>query len=130
MAIIEECEGHEVYISKRYKPVAIRVKPVPGVFPSEASVKRNMPSDVLTGLHPLTSHPPEFVPTARFTQERMTALEINKDGFLWPEEEKLFKHVFKLNERVLAFEEADRGTFRDDYFTPYIIPTVPHVPWI
>jgi hypothetical protein len=34
-----------------------------------------------------------------------------------------------LNERVLAFEDNERGTLREDYFSPYIIPTVPHVLW-
>lgn len=51
-------------------------------------------------------------------------------GFLWPEEEKLFAHIFKLNENSLTFEESQRGTLRDDYFTPYIIPTIPHIPWV
>ena len=53
----------------------------------------------------------------------------NKDGFLWPEEEKLFKHILQLNQHTLVFEEEHRGTLREDYFTPYIIPTVPHIPW-
>ncbi|KAA1468289.1 hypothetical protein DENSPDRAFT_750516, partial [Dentipellis sp. KUC8613] len=48
---------------------------------------------------------------------------------LWPEEEKLFMNVMCLNEDALAFEETDRGTFKESYFSPYIIPTVPHVPW-
>ncbi|PCH43701.1 hypothetical protein WOLCODRAFT_75433, partial [Wolfiporia cocos MD-104 SS10] len=34
-----------------------------------------------------------------------------------------------LNERVLAFEEYHRGTFCEDYFTPYIIPVIEHKPW-
>jgi hypothetical protein len=59
----------------------------------------------------------------------MNKLEINSDGYLTEEEEKLAKHVVKLNERVFAFEERERGKFRDDYFSPYIIPVEPHVPW-
>jgi hypothetical protein len=34
-----------------------------------------------------------------------------------------------LNEKAFSFEEADRGTFSEAYFTPYIIPTILHVPW-
>ena len=34
-----------------------------------------------------------------------------------------------LNEETLAFIQTDRGTFKKSYFTDYIIPTVPHVPW-
>jgi len=34
-----------------------------------------------------------------------------------------------LNEEALCFEEAERGTFKEPYFSPYIIPTIPHIPW-
>ncbi|KAJ2974290.1 hypothetical protein NUW54_g11915 [Trametes sanguinea] len=109
-----------------YKPVDRRVKPVPGVFPEDARVIRQFPEDPLETLVPLTPHPPVFEPTPKLTQERMDGLQINSDGFLWPEEERLFQHIFRLNEKVLAFEEGDR----EDYFSPYIIPTIPHVPWM
>lgn len=56
-------------------------------------------------------------------------LNINPDKFLWPEDEKLFVHVMMLNEDALAFQESQRGTFKESYFSPYIIPTVPHEPW-
>lgn len=50
-------------------------------------------------------------------------------GFLWPEEEKLFIQVMMGNEEAPAFEETDRGTLREDYFSPYIMLTVPHTAW-
>jgi len=34
-------------------------------------------------------------------------MKLNSDGFLWPEEEKPFAHVMKLNEVVLAFDESE-----------------------
>src|SRR5215471_11267002 len=34
-----------------------------------------------------------------------------------------------LNEGAIAFEDTERGTLREDYFSPYIIPTIPHIPW-
>jgi transposase InsO family protein len=61
--------------------------------------------------------------------ERLNILKINPDGFLWPEEEKLFIMAFTNNEKVLAFTEEERGTLRQDYFSDYIIPVVEHVPW-
>jgi hypothetical protein len=61
--------------------------------------------------------------------ERLAELNINPAGFLWPEEEKLFQHVMKLNETGIAFEDIERGTLKDSYFSPYIIPTIPHLPW-
>lgn len=112
-----------------YKRVDRKVKPVPGVFPEDARVIRNIPKDPLLSLPPLTKCPPKFVPTTKLTAERLAEMKINADNFLWPEEEKLFAHIFTLNEKSLAFVESDRGTLREDYFSPYIIPTIPHVPW-
>lgn len=112
-----------------YKRVDRRVKPVPGVFPEDARVERRFPEDPLLSLPLLTPNPPDFTPGERLTIERLEEIKINEEGFLWPEEEKLFAHILKINEQALAFQESHRGTFREDYFTPYIIPVVPHEPW-
>ena len=98
------------------------------MFLEDARITRQFLKDPLTTLLELPTHPPEFMPTLHLTEERLKILCIN-EGFLWPEEEKLFAHIFKLNQYTLAFEESHRGSFRDDYFSPYIIPTVPHIPW-
>ncbi|KIK10409.1 hypothetical protein PISMIDRAFT_124416, partial [Pisolithus microcarpus 441] len=37
--------------------------------------------------------------------------------------------IMKLNEHMLAFDKSEQGNFRSDYFTPYIIPVLPHKPW-
>ena len=113
-----------------YKRVDRKVKPVPGIFPEDARVHRQIPEDPLKTLLPLPAHPPDFIPTKKITAERLEMMSINGEGFLWPEEEKLFIHIMVLNENAVAFEDAERGTLRDDYFTPYIIPVVEHVPWI
>ncbi|SJL18083.1 uncharacterized protein ARMOST_21655 [Armillaria ostoyae] len=59
----------------------------------------------------------------------MAELNVNQDNFLWPEEEKLFKHILVLNKQTLPYEEKDRGTFSREYFSDYIMPVVPHTPW-
>lgn len=61
--------------------------------------------------------------------ERIEGMNLNKYDFLWPEEVKLFKHVLKLNEAAIAFDESEKGRFRDDYFSPYVISVVEHEPW-
>jgi hypothetical protein len=33
------------------------------------------------------------------------------------------------NEKTLAFVETDRGTLKEEYFSPYVMATVPHTPW-
>jgi hypothetical protein len=112
-----------------YKQVDKKVKPVPGVFPQEAQVTWNVPYDPLETLVPLSPHPPEVVFTPKLTKEQIEALKINSKGFLLPEEEKLFWHIMWLHQDALAFEDTDRGTLKESYFSPYIIPTVPHIPW-
>ena len=113
-----------------YKRVDKKVKPVPGVHPEEAKGTYQIPRDPLLTMPALSPHPPDFIPTEKLTQERIDSLNLNPDGFLWPEEMKLFLHILKLNEKALAFSDEDRGTLSREYFSDYIIPVVPHVPWL
>lgn len=117
-------------VNTMYKPVAKKIQPIPGVYPEEARTRRSFPEDPLLSLPPLSPNPPEFVPSKRLTLERLQSLEINNANFLLPEEEKLFNHIMLLNQHTLAFEETDRGTLKEEYFSPYIIPTVEHIPWV
>lgn len=112
-----------------YKRVDQKIRPVKGSFPEESHVRRQFPEDPLIGLSTLPTHPPIFVPSNRMTTDQLEMLELNVTGFLLPEEEKLFQHVMYLNREALCYNEADRGTFKESYFSPYIIPTVPHEPW-
>jgi len=112
-----------------YKRVDKKIHPISMQLPPDFEVIRQIPEDPLLTLPPLTNQPPEFIPTAKITPERMEELNVNSTGFLWPEEEKLFQHVMKLNENGIAFEDIEQGTLKETYFSPYIIPTIPHTPW-
>ena len=113
-----------------YKRVDRKVKPVPAVFPEDAKVTRRIPQDPLESLEPLPMRPPVFKPDGgRLTQERLDAMELNPTGFLWPEELNLFHLILQRHQNHFVFEDSQRGSFREDYFSPYIIPVVPHVPW-
>lgn len=112
-----------------YKPVDRKVRPIAGTMPEEARTIRHIPEDPLLTLPQLSMTPPDFVPTTKLTAERIISLDLNRYGFLWPEEVKLFQEVLRLNERALAFDESEKGRFKDEYFSPYIIPVVDHVPW-
>ena len=96
-----------------YKRVDRKIKPVPVVFPEDARVVRNFPENPLLSLPALPFRPPEFTQdtNGRLTQERLEAMNINPKGFLWPEEEKLFKHILKLNQNYFVFEDSQRGSF-------------------
>ncbi|KAJ7145968.1 hypothetical protein C8R44DRAFT_599144, partial [Mycena epipterygia] len=122
-------DGREFHSFTMYKRVDKKIRPVSTTFSPEYEVTRRIPQDPLATLPELPVHPPEFKPTKRLDAERLKILEINKDGFLSKEEEKLFVHVMELNQEALAFEDAERGTFKDEYFSPYKIATVPHTPW-
>ena len=112
-----------------YKRVDKKVKPVSTTFPEDYYIHRCISKDPLLTLLPIPYHPPEFVPTSKFSKDCMEILNVNSTNFLWPEEEKLFKYIMNLNEEAIAFEDAERGTLKESYFSPYIIPTVPHIPW-
>ena len=112
-----------------YKKVARKVKPVPASLPEDFRTIRRIPSDPLLSLPPLPVLPPDFAPGSRLTQERLDDLQLNRYDFLWPEELKLLHHILLLNELGLAWTEAEKGRFRDDYFSPVKIPVIEHVPW-
>ena len=119
--------GAESYTA--YKRVDKKIRPVPGTIPENIKVIRRFPEDPLLSLENLPTKPPNFQPDGRLTQDRLDEMKINEDKFLWPEEEKLFAHILKIHQDSLVFEDSQRGSFREDYFSPYIIPVVPHEPW-
>lgn len=122
-------EEEEVEVHK-YKKVEDRVRPVPAIMPEDVKVHRTLPNDPLGNLPVLPFHAPEFIPTPKMTQERMNKLGVDDNRDLSEEERELLKHVLVLNERSIAFEENERGTFRRDYFSDYQIPVTEHVPWV
>ena len=112
-----------------YKKVARKVRPVPTSLPEDFCTVCRIPEDPLLTLPALPARPPEFSPGPRLTAEWLEDLELNRYNFLWPEELKLLTHVLKLNESGLAWTEAEKGRFRDDYSGPVKIPVIEHIPW-
>ena len=115
---------------QKYKAVDKKIRPVPAIMPEDAKVQRTFPEDPLENIPALPFKPPEFTPTQKVTQERMEKLGIDENSELTSEEKQLLKHIIVLNERSIAFEEGERGTFRRDYFSDYQIPVVEHEPWV
>jgi hypothetical protein len=76
----------------------------------------------------LPMHPPDFVPTLRYTQEQYKKLQLNPNGFLWPD--KLAHHLVKEQEECLLWIEEEKGEFQQDFFPPIRILMVPHMPWV
>jgi len=92
-----------------YKKVAKRTHPVPTTLPQYAKVRRHFHEDPLTTLPIISKHPPIFVPSEKLSDERMDAFKVFSNKFLWEEEKKLAAAVLKINEKGLAWEEADKG---------------------
>ncbi len=88
-----------VLASKKYKPVALKVKPLLGDLPDKFRIVRDIKGDPLKDIPLLSTSLPEYVPTARYTPERKAKIDENHpEGFLWPEERKLMHHFMTIQE--------------------------------
>ena len=115
----------------KYKPVALKTRPVIQELPAEFRIKREIIGDPLAEMPKLLANPPDFVPTGRYTQERKDQFEaVHKEEFLLPEERKLMHHFMMLQSYGFAWDDTERGRFREDFFPPIDIPVVPHKPWV
>src|SRR5882724_4009525 len=100
----------------RYKKAANCVHPIQMTLPEDHCILHRIPSDPLISLPVLPKHPPDFIPSEKFTKERREKMNINLSGFLWPEEEKLILFLIKAQEEVIAWDPTEHGNFRKDYF--------------
>ena len=114
----------------KYKKVDQKVRPISMMLPEDFCTIQHIPEDPLFLLPTLPTHLPEFMPGEHLTQECLDRLMLNAGNFLWPEELKLVQHILKLNELVLAWTEAEKGQFSDEYFAPIKIPVIEHIPWV
>ncbi|SJL18883.1 uncharacterized protein ARMOST_22485 [Armillaria ostoyae] len=120
-----------VLASKKYKPVALKVKPLLGDLPDKFRIVRDIKGDPLKDIPLLSTSPPEYVPAGCYTQERKAKIDENHpEGFLWPEERKLMHHFMTIQEQAFAWDDTESGHFREDFFPPIDIPIVPHTPWV
>ena len=128
---LERDEGVGQRSVYKYKPVAQKVKPVIQELPSKFRIIRDIKGDPLAGMPELSPNPPDFEPVGRYTQERKEKFDqVHKEEFLLPEERKLLHHFMMQQSYGFAWEESERGVFREDFFPPIDIPTVPHKPWV
>jgi len=121
------CNPSLVY---KYKKVDQKVRPVPSTLPEDFRNIHHIPIDPLLSLPPLPPHPPDFSPGECLSQECLDELALNTHNFLWPEELKLLQHILKTNKLRLAWTEAEKGWFKDEYFSPVKILVVEHTPWV
>ena len=114
----------------QYKPVARKIKPVIGELPDKFRIVRTIIGDPLADLPTLPTNPPAFSPRGRYTQERKELFDKLNPGFLLPPERDLMHYFMMIHEDGFAWESAERGHFREDFFPPVDIPVIPHKPWV
>lgn len=120
-----------IFKTRKYKPVAQKVRPVLAELPDKFRIVRNIVGDPLADLPTLSPNPPPFVPTGRYTSERRDIIEkVHPEGFLWPEERKLMHHFMCVQNMGFAWDDSERGRFREDFFPPVIMPVIEHKPWV
>ena len=113
-----------------YKPVTKKVRAVLAPLDEEFRITRSLPDDPLSGLKPLPSHPPDFIPGVHFTQERADNLDLDPANWLWPDKVKLVRWIVLEHEMAFTWVPTECGCLDKRYFPPVKIPTIPHTPWV
>ena len=125
---VEENGLRSVY---KYKPVALKVKPVIQKLPAEFRIKREIIGDPLAEMPKLSTNPPEFAEMGRYTKERKDKMDkVHGGEFLLSEERKLMHHFMTLQSYGFAWDDTERGKFREDFFPPIDISVILHKPWV
>ena len=115
----------------KYKPVALKTRPVIQELPDKFRIKREIIGDPLADMPELSPNPPDFVPKGRYTEECKEKIDsVHEGDFLLPEERKLMHHFMMEQNLGFAWDDSERGRFREDFFPPIDIPVVPHRPWV
>ena len=114
----------------KYMPVARKVRPVAATLAKNTHPKRRFPEDPLLTLPVLLQNPSaQLVFSDQLMMERWAAFGLKEKGFLWEEEVNLVFEMLMKNEAALAWDDLERGKFREDYFDPVVIPTIEHELW-
>ena len=99
-------------------------------MPDKYRIVRNIIGDPLASMPVLDPRPIAFKPCGRYTLERKEIIDKNNPGFLLDEERKLLHHFMMLHQDAFAWNDTERGHFREDFFPPIEMPVVPHIPWV
>jgi len=100
-----------VVTKKKYKPVALKVKPVITELPERYQIHHHINGDLLQGIPTLNLTPPPFTPTGRYTLERHNKVDRNHGDFLWDEECTLMHDFMCQQNRAFAWNDTEKGQF-------------------
>ena len=74
----------EIYATskKKYKPVALKTRPLQADLPEKFRIRRRIIGDPLAGMPTLDPNPPPFTPGVRYTEERRAKMREQHSPFL------------------------------------------------
>jgi len=98
-----------VVAKKKYKPVALKVKPVIIELPKQYQIHHHIMGDLLQGILTLNPTPPPFTSTGRYTLERCDEVDRNHGDFLWDEECTLMHNFICQQNRAFAWNNTEKG---------------------
>lgn len=128
--LLHPLEPVEVFGTK-YKPVGVKVRPILAELPQKFRIERHITGNPLAGMPVLDPRPPDFEPTGRYTQERKDAVDKKHAGeFLWAEERKLLHSFIMKHNSGFAWDDSERGEFKEEFFPAVEFPLVEHIPWV
>ena len=120
-----------VLAGKKYKPVALKVKPLYQELPEKFRVKRNIMGDPLKDMPVLDPHPPDFKLTGCYTTECKEAMDkVHGSEFLWQEEKKVVHHLIMQQNEAFTWDDTEKGKFREEFFPPVEMLTIEHKLWV
>ena len=119
-----------IFASKKYKPVARKIRPIETELPSRFQIIWDIKGDPLQDMPWLNPRPPNFIPISRYTSEHRDQFkEVHVGNFLLPEEHKLVHHFMCLQNSAFTWTDQEHGYFCEDFFPLIDIPTILHKPW-
>ena len=96
-----------VQVKKKYKPVAMKTKPVASQVSEDFRIERHILGDPLANIPSLDPNPPPFQPTPRFTDERKTTfVKEHNTGFLTPAKLNVLVNLVAKQDTAFAWEDS------------------------
>ena len=111
-----------------YKPVAKKIHAILAPLDKEFHITQSLLDNLLTGLKPLPSHPPDFIPGVHSTQECADNLDLDPTNWLWLDKAKLIRWIVLGHEMAFAWVPTKCGHLNEWYFPPVKIRNIPIPP--
>ena len=114
--------------AKKYKLVTLKVKLVLGTLLERFRITKEILGDLLQEMPKLPEHLPEFEPRGYYTLKRKEKLDTAyEEEFLWSEEKKLIHWLVSEQNKAFAWDNTERGKFKEKYFLPVEILIVAYI---